>query len=346
MKTRVILGVTLSFVAAGFILAGQPAAPGAGYHVTGKKVLGGEGGWDYLRVDPGHHHLFITRFTHVAVLDLPGLAPAGDIPGTDGVHGVAIAPEFNRGFTSNGRAASVTIFDLTTLKVLGVVPTTGKNPDAIIYDPASKRVFTFNGRSDSSTAIDAATGKVAGTVPLPGRPEFAAADGKGNVFVNLEDKSQVVRIDSNALTASAPWPLAPCESPSGMAIDRGNGRLFVGCHNKMMAVVATDTGRVVATVPIGQGVDANRFDPETRLAFSSNGDGTLTVVREESPDKFSVAENVPTQRGARTMALDPATHTVYLVTAEFGPPPAATAEHPHPRPTMKPGSFTVLTVSR
>ncbi len=311
------------------------------YHLLTKKVLGGEGFWDYLACDSVARRVYISRGTHVMVVDADSYEVVGDIPNTEGVHGIALAPEFARGFISDGRPNTVTIFDLKTLKTLGTAPT-GEGPDAIIYDPASKRVFTFNGHGGNSTAIDAATGKVAGTVPLDGRPEFAAADGKGHIYNNLEDKSMVVEIDSQKLTVTKRWPLAPCEEPSGMAMDTANRRLFIGCHNKMMAVVDADSGHVLATPPIGQGVDANAFDPGTGLAYSSNGDGTLTVVHEDSPDKFSVVENVQTQHGARTMALDTKTHRVYLVTAEFGPPPPATAEHPRPRPSMVPGTFTLL----
>ena len=237
--------------------------------------------------------------------------------------------------------ANVTIFDLKTLKVLGQVKT-GMNPDAIIYDPASRRVFAFNGRSADATAIDAASGTVAGTIALGGKPEFAAADGKGMVYVNIEDKNEVVAIDSKNLTAKAHWPLAPGEEPSGMAMDRKTRRLFIGCGNKKMIVMNADDGRVVADLPIGDGVDATAFDPDTKMAFSSNGEGTLTVVHEDSADKYSVVENAATQRGARTMALDPKTHTVYVATAQFGPPPAATPERPHPRPSIVPGSFVIL----
>jgi DNA-binding beta-propeller fold protein YncE len=265
----------------------------------------------------------------------------GDIPGTEGVHGIALAHEFGRGFTSNGRTNTVTIFDLQTLKILGTAPT-GTGPDAILYDPASKRVFTFNGRGGDATAVDAATGTAAGTIALGGRPEFAVADGQGQIYNNLEDKSEVVRIDAQKLTVTARWPLAPCEEPSGMAMDTEHRRLFIGCHNRMMAVMDADTGKVLATPPIGEGVDANAFDPEAQLAFSSNGEGTLTVVHEDSPEKFTEVASVPTERGARTMALDPKTHNIFLVTAEFGPPPPPTPEHPHPRPTVKPGSFMLL----
>jgi DNA-binding beta-propeller fold protein YncE len=311
------------------------------YHLLKKAVLGGEGFWDYLTCDSEARRVYISRGTHVMVLDADTYTVVGDIPDTNGVHGIALAPQFGRGFTSNGRTNTITIFDLKTLKTLGTAKT-GEGPDAIIYDPASHRVFTFNGHGGNSTAIDAETANVAGTIDLGGRPEFAVADGAGHVYANLEDKSEVVAIDSQGLSVKARWPLAPCEEPSGMAMDRDHRRLFSGCHNKMMAVMDADSGKVLATPPIGEGVDANAFDPGTGLAFSSNGSGTLTVVHEDSPDKFSVVGNVETQRGARTMALDLKTHNVFLVTAEFGPPPPATAEHPHPRPTMKPGTFTLL----
>lgn len=313
----------------------------SGYHQVKKVTLGGEGFWDYLSVDGASRRLFISRGTHVMVVDADTYAVVGDIPDTQGVHGIAIAPDVGKGFTSNGRTNTVTIFDLKTLKVTGSAPT-DQGPDAIIYDPASKRVFTFNGRGQSATAIDAATGNVAGTVKLDGRPEFAVADGKGHIYNNLEDKSVLVEIDTQALTVTHRWPLAPCEEPSGIAMDTEHRRTFSGCHNKMMAVMDVDSGKVIATPPIGEGVDANGFDAATGTAFSSNGDGTLTVVHEDSPNKFTVVENVPTQRGARTMAFDPQTRNVFLVTAEFGPPPAPTPEHPRTRPPMLPGSFTLL----
>jgi YVTN family beta-propeller protein len=269
----------------------------------------------------------------------------GDIPNTNGVHGIALADNMDKGFISDGRDGSVTIFDTKTLKVLGTAPA-GKNPDAIIYDAASKRVFAFNGSSKDATAIDAKTGTVAGTIPVGGKPEFAVADGNGHVFVNIEDTSEIVKFDSNKLTIESRWKIAPGEEPSGLAMDRKHRRLFSVCSNKMMVVVNADTGQVITTLSTGAGTDAASFDPETAYAFSSNGEGTLTVVHEDSPDKFSVVENVPTQARARTMALDTKTHQVYLVTAEFGPAPAATAQQPRPRPPMLPGSFTLLIVGR
>lgn len=321
----------------------RAAAPSTHYRLIKTVPLGGEGGWDYLACDPQARRLYISRGTHVLVLDADTYKVVGDIPDTPGVHGIALAPELGRGFISDGRGDSVTIFDLKTLKTLDHVQT-GKNPDAIVFDPFSGRVFSMDGKSAQATAIDAASGDVLGTVPLNGKPEFAAADGTGTVYVNIEDKSELVAFDAKSLRVSGTWPLEPCSEPSGMAMDAKHRRLFIGCHNKMMAIVDADSGVVVSTVPIGSGVDANRFDPGTDLAFSSNGDGTLTVVRELSPDAFVVAQTVRTQKGARTMALDAKTHRVYLVTADFGPAPAPTAAQPHPRPAILPGTFRLLVV--
>jgi DNA-binding beta-propeller fold protein YncE len=322
------------------------AAAGPGYHVVTTYKVGGDGGWDYLTTDADTRRIFISRGTHVMVVDADSGKSVGDIPDTPGVHGIALAPELGRGFTSNGREGTISIFDLKTLTASSKVRV-GDNPDAILYDPATKRVFTFNGRSQDSTAVDGATGKVLGTIKLDGKPEFAASDAKGEIFVNIEDKSELVAIDPNKLEVKAKWPLAPCEEPSGLSIDRKNRRLFVGCGNKMMAVVDADSGKVLATPAIGDGVDATTFDPETGLAFASCGaDGVLTVVKEESPDKFSVAENVPTQKGARTLALDAKTHNVFVVTAQFGPRPEPTADNPHPRPSILPDSFVVLVAGK
>ena len=317
-----------------------------GLQVIKNYKLGGEGGWDYLTIDPAARHLFISRATHVMVIDADSGKSVGDIPDTPGVHGIALAPEFGRGFTSNGREGTVSIFDLATLKPISKIQNVGENPDAILYDPATKRVFTFNGGSQDSTAIDAETGKIVGKIPLDGKPEFPVTTGKGELFVNIEDKSELAALDPKALKVRSVWPLAPCEEPSGLAIDIANRRLFAGCHNEMMAVVNADTGKVIATPTIGKGVDANRFDPETHLAFASCGEGVLSVVREDSPHQFSVAQTVTTQRGARTMELDPKTHQIYLVTAKFGPPPAPTADQPHPRPAIVPDSFVVLVVGK
>jgi DNA-binding beta-propeller fold protein YncE len=322
------------------------AAPSPHYHVVRHIPVGGDGGWDYLTMDSPSHRLFISRGDRVVVLDVQSGKVVGEIPNTQGVHGIAIAPDLHRGFVSDGRTSTVTIFDLDSLKTLSEVKTTGDRPDAIIFDPASSRVFTFNAAGKNTTAIDAATGNIAGTVALGGKPEFAAADGKGHVYVNVEDTSELVALDSKALTEIKRWKLTPCEEPSGLAMDRNHRRLFSGCGNKLMAVSDPDAGRVVATVPIGQGVDANAFDPAFNLAFSSNGaDGTLTVAHEVTPDQYEVADNVPTQRAARTMALDEQTHHIYLATAQFGPPPAPTPERPRPRPPMLPGTFEIVEVA-
>jgi DNA-binding beta-propeller fold protein YncE len=324
---------TAAVVFAGAIVGGGHAiakaqSGGSGYKLAAKVTIGGDGGWDYLEVDPATHHLFISRGSHVMVVDESGKV-IGDIAGTAGVHGIALAPEFNRGFTSDGQSNQVTIFDMKTLQTIGTAAT-DRGPDGIVYDPGSKRVFTMNGAASTATAVDAATGNVAGTVQLGGRPEFPAADGKGHVFANLEDKSALVEIDSKALTILNTWPLAPCEEPSGLAIDAAHERLVVGCHNDIMAFVDGTNGKVVATVPIPSQVDANRFDPGTGFAFAStgSGEGAITVAHEDSPDKFSVVDTVATMSGARTMAVDYADHTLYTVSAQMQPPPAATATPP------------------
>ena len=273
-----ILSVSLTAVAI--------AAAGPGYHVVKTYKVGGDGGWDYLTADADAHRLYISRGTHVIVLDSESGKTVGDIPDTPGVHGIALAPELGKGFTSNGREGTVTVFDIKTLAPIGSKIKVGENPDAILYDPATKRVFTFNGRSQDSTAIDATNGNVLGTIKLDGKPEFAASDAKGEVFVNIEDKSELTAIDANKLEVKAKWPLAPCTEPSGLSIDRKNRRLFSGCDNKMMAVVDADSGKVLATPAIGEGVDATAFDEGTGLAFASCGqDAVLTVVKEESPEQ-------------------------------------------------------------
>lgn len=326
-------------LAAIFAISSSAALAGpSGYHLVKTVALGGDGGWDYISFDPAHRHLFISHATHVVVVDADNLTVVGDIPDTPRVHGVAVAPDLGRGFTSNGGDNTVTAFDLATLKIIGRYPT-GTRPDSYVYDPVSHRVFTFNAGSSDATAIDGATGAAAGTVPLGGKPEFPVADGKGNIFVNIEDKSEIVEFNSQNLAIENRWPLAPCQEPSGLAIDAAQARLFSGCHNLMMAVVDADTGKVIATPPIGKGVDANRFDPATGYAFSSNGDGTLTVIHEDSPDSFSVVDTVPTQAGARTMEIDPKTHTVFLVTADRVP---GSTDHA----AFVPGSFRLLVVAR
>lgn len=324
------------------VLAGERS----GYKVTGRYQPGGDGGWDLLAIDSAAQRLYLSRSTRVQVLDLHSGKLVGEIPNTPGVHGVAVAPELHRGFTSNGRDSSVTVFDLKTLAVLSRIPIPSRNPDAILYEAVTKRVFTFNGGSDNATAIDAARGTVIGEVALGGKPELAVSDGHGRVFVNLEDSSAVVAFDAKTLAVQSRWPLAPGQEPTGLAIDRVHHRLFSACGNQTMVVLDAVSGRVVATVPIGSRPDGAEFDPASLCAISSNGEGTVTVVHEDSPDQFTVVGTDSTQRGARTVVLDPKTHRLYLPTASFGEAPAATPENPRPRPPMVPGSFTVLVLDR
>jgi YVTN family beta-propeller protein len=299
-----------------FALFAAPAPPVV-YSVTKKISIPGTGSWDYLTVDEAARRLYVSHGTQVEVVDVDSLAVVGSIPNTPGVHGIAIAPEADRGFVSNGKANTVTIFDLKTLKAIADVPT-GEKPDGIIYDPATSRVFAFNGGSNSATAIDAASGKVAGTVDLGGGPEFAAADGKGFVYDNLEDESLLLKINARELKVEQRWPTAPCASPSSMAMDRAHRRLFLGCRSKVMAVVDADSGKVITTLPIGDHVDATAFDTETKLIFNSNGEGTITVIHQDSPDQYTIVETVKTAPRAKTMALDPKTHRLFLSTAENG----------------------------
>jgi YVTN family beta-propeller protein len=327
-------------------VAAAPQAPKpGGYHLLKKHVLGGEGGWDYMALDGRSRLLYVTHGNAVEVLNVDTGVKEAPITGLQGVHGVAFAPERDRGYISNGRGNSVTVFDPETRKVLAEIPVSGQNPDAIMYDKFSGRVFTFNGRTANATAIDAATDKVVGTVDLGGKPEFAVTDGKGTIFVNNEDTSEVVAFDAKTLEVLKSWSIAPGEGPSGLAIDLKHQRLFSVC-DKIMAVSDYVNGKLVTTVPIGNGPDAVRYDPGTGLLFASNGEGTLTVVKQESADKYSVLETVQTARGARTMELDPKTHHVFVVTAEYGPTPAPTAEQPRPRPKVVPGTFMVLEYGR
>ncbi len=332
--------MAIIFCAAAFSRPATPAPAGSGYHVIKTVPVGGDGSWDYVYVDSGSRRVYVSRGTHVVVLDADSYAVVGDIPDTQGVHGIAIASDLGRGFTRNGRADSVTIFDLKTLKPIGTVKTDA-NPDAILYEPVTKRVFTFNGRGKNATAINASDGTVAGTIPLNGKPEFAAADGKGTIYVNNEDSSDLYHLDAQSLKELHHWPLAPCKSPSGLAMDVANRRLFSVCDEKVMAVVNADTGKVLATPAICEGPDASAFDPSTGYAFASCNDGKLTVIHEDSPDKFTVVENVPTKRSARTMGLDLKTHNIFLPAADFDPP--APGER---RGKMKPGSFVIVVVGK
>jgi YVTN family beta-propeller protein len=315
------------------------------YEVTGQIPVPGEGGWDYLYADSDSRTLYVAHNTQVDVIDLDSGKPGAPITGMKHVHGIAVAHDLGRGFISDGGDNVVVVFDLTSHAVLQKV-TAGKNPDGILYDPASKRVFAFNGRSNDVTAIDGATGNVAGTVALDGKPEFPVTDAAGNIYDNIEDKSEIVRIDPQALKVTATWPLAPCDEPSGLAYGAAGKRLFAVCDNKKMAVVNAETGKVVTTVAIGDGPDATVYSADKKLVFSSNGeDGNLTVVKQESADKYSVASTVKTEKSGRTLALDAKTGKIYIAAAQFGPAPAPTADNPHPRPRIVSGSFHLIVVS-
>jgi hypothetical protein len=337
-----IAGIAMAGILWTGFLSSQAAVPAgaSAYHVIKTVPVPGDDGWDYVAVDSAARRVYISHGTHVVVMNADTYAIEGDIPDTPGVHGIAIAPDLGRGFISSGRANTATIFDLKTLKTIGTAKTDA-NPDAIAYDSVSKRVFTFNGRGKNATVINATDGTVVGTIALGGKPEFAVADGKGKMFANNEDTSEVMEIDTQKLTVTHRWPLAPCKSPSGLAMDLKNRRLFAGCDDKVLAAVNADAGNVIATLTIGDGVDANAFDPATDYAFSSNGEGTLTVIHEDSPDKFTVIDNVPTKKSARTMGLDLKTHNIFLPAADFEPP--APGER---RGKMKPGSFVIVVVGK
>jgi DNA-binding beta-propeller fold protein YncE len=314
-----------------------PARAAEPYRLFKEIPVGGEGGWDYLSVDSAAHRLYVSHATNVVVIDTTTDRAVGEIADTPGVHGIAIAPELHRGITTNGREDKGSIVDLTTLKTLSKLDT-GKNPDGMIYEPVWKEAYLFNGRGQSATVVDMEGARVVATVPLTGKPEFAASDPEaGRVYVNLEDKNAVAVIDAKKHTVVATWPIAPGEEASGMAMDRAKHRLFLGCGNKLMVMMDSASGKVVATVPIGEGVDAAAFDPGTRLAFASCGDGTVTIAREDSPDKLVVVQTLKTERGARTMTLDPATHRIYLASAQFDAPDPGSR-----RGKMVPGSFKVL----
>ena len=320
-------------------LAAQSPSP---YHQLASYTLGGDGGWDYLTLDTAGHRLFVSRGDRVMVIDESSGKLLSEITGLHRTHGIAFDYGAKHGFITASGDSSVTMFDLGTLAVLGTVKADA-GADALIFDQGSGHAFSFNGGGNSATVIDGHTGRSIASIPLGGRPEFAASDGKGKVFANLEDSSAIVEIDTKTNRVTRHWSLAPCESPSGLAIDVAHHRLFSGCENKVMAVSDYDAGKVIATVPIGKGVDADRFDPGTGLAFSSNGEGSITVVHEDSPSKFSVVQTVTTAPGARTMELDPASHKLFTVTARFGPAPEqATPENPRRRPPILPNSFVLL----
>lgn len=323
-------------------LAADAAGP---YKIEQQWKIGGDGGWDYLSVDPSTHLLYISRGSRVLAVDTTSGKVVSEIPGFKGVHGIVFDTAGKYGYISDGGGNTVHVFDRATRKVVAAVPA-GTNPDGMVFEPVTRTVWAFNGRSKNVTVIDTSNNSVAATITLPGKPEFPVADGRGTVFVNIEDTSQMVRLDAKTLKATETWSLKPCDSPSGMAIDVKHRRLFSVCDGKKMVVVNADSGQVIATPDIGDGPDAAGFDPGHQLAFSSNGEGTLTVVHEDSPDKYSVIQNLATQRGARTMTFDPSSGKIYLVTAQFGPRPAPTPDNPRPRPAILPDSFVVLVVGR
>jgi YVTN family beta-propeller protein len=330
------LAASLSICIA-FALVGSPNAEEvspSSYHVIKKIPVGEDGGWDYLTADPEARRLYITRFDRVMVLDMDTGQIVGKVAKTPGVHGVALVPKLNKGYSSNGQEGTVTVFDLKTLGETARVKV-GQRPDAIVYDPSTERVFTFNAGSKDATAIDTASDKVLGAVPLGGKPEAGVADERGTIYVNIEDKSEIVAFDARELKEKHRWSIAPGKDPAGLAIDRKQRRLFSTCHNEMMVVLNADDGKVIATPAIGRGTDACIFDPDTELAFSSNGDGTLTIVKQNGSGEYEVAANARTEAGARTMALDPKTHQIYLATAR----PIAGQ-----RRRFEPGSFTILVV--
>ena len=310
------------------------------YAIANKIHVEGDGGWDYISVDDVNGRIFVSHSMVAQAIDIKTGKLAGTIPDTKGIHGIAMAAELNKGFTSNGRDSSVTVFNLKTLEVITRLKINGRNPDAILYDPFSQKVFTFNGGSSNATVIDAKENKVIANIPLDGKPEFAVTDGKGKIFVNIEDKSCINAINSSTLKVEKRWPIAPGEEPSGLAFDVPNHRLFSVCSNKLMVVSDAETGKIIASLPIGDRCDGVAFDPDKKRAYSSNGEGTITVVQEVSSDNFKVLETITTQRGARTITIDKTTHHLYLPTAEYETAPAAN----NGRPAVKPNSFVILDI--
>ncbi len=310
MKNRAVAAVSvILFLAAAPLVGAGPAPPA--HRLAGAWPVGGGGGWDYVTVDAAARRVYVAHATRIDVLDADSGKKVGEVP-AEGAHGVAIAPDLKKGFSTNGRAGTVTVFDTGTLAVTATVKATGENPDAILYEPVTKRVFAFNGRGRNVTAIDAASNAVVGTLPAGGKPEFAVSDAAGVVYVNVEDTAEIVAFDAKSLTVRNRWSLAPCADPTGLAFDPKGRRLFAGCGNKLMAVVSADSGKVLGTVPIGAGCDGTAFDAASGLAFASAGDGTLTAVAEPSPGVFEAVETIPTKKGARTLALDPAKHRILL----------------------------------
>lgn len=309
------------------------------YKIVNRFPVEGDGGWDYLAVDEPTGRVFISHGSVVNVVSEKDGLLLGTIPDTKGVHGIAFAPDLNKVFISNGAESTITVVDLKTLAFIEKINSTGQNPDAILYDPFSHKVFAFNGRTANATVIDASTGKVVATIPLDGKPEFSVSDGKGKVYVNIEDKSEISCISSASLKVEHVWSIAPGEEPTGLALDNENHRLFAVCGNKLMVILNAETGSVITTVPIGEGCDGTAFDPELKRIYSSNGEGTVTVVSEVTPDQYKVIETIKTQRGARTMTVDKKTHHLLLSGAEYG------SASGNERPSVKPGSFVLLDIA-
>jgi DNA-binding beta-propeller fold protein YncE len=329
---------------AAFMFSFALAAPEAhaGYHIASIIQVGGEGSWDYLEPDPISRRLFVTHKDHVVVINMDTLKVVGDIPDSPGMGGVALSRELNRGFTANGAEDKIGVFELDTLKPITKWNATGKRPNQIAYEPATQRVFSFNSTGRNVTVFDARTGEVLSTIDVDGRTEFYALDGKGMIYDALEDKSTVIAIDARAMKVVATYSLAPNDGPSGMSMDPKTRRLFVPTHSRAFLVLDADSGKILASFPIGEGNDAAKFDAGTQLAFASSGDGSLTVIHEDGKDKFSLVQTVKTEVGARTMAVDPKTHRVFMPTADFIPAPPATPDNPKPHRSTAPGSFRIL----
>src|ERR1700676_2435359 len=344
-KTLAVLFVTVVLCVT-VVLA---AAPKGGYHLLTKYSLGAAPGgkeyWDYITLDPASRLLYVSHNTEVKVVNADSGKVSGSVADLKRVHGIALIPHLGKGYISDGGADEVVVFDIKTLKVTGHIKT-GQNPDCIIYDPASKHIFTMNGKSNDASVIDPATETVIATIPMGGRPEYAVADGHGMIYDNIEDKNEVVALDSRTNTVKARWPIAPAAEATAIDMDVQHRRLFIGGRNKLLAIMDADTGKVLQTFPIGAGVDTNIYEPETGLLFTAARDGTLHVFHEDSADKFSVVETVKTEFGARNMALDPKTHKLFIDTANFGSAPAATTEQPNPQPTPVSGTFRLLVYGR
>jgi len=339
---NLLLAMPLALTLFGGPALAQTAPAAAPYHLLNTIAIGGEGGWDYLNVDPAGERLYVSHGMQVEVVDLKTRKVIGTIPNTPGVHGIDVVPSANRGYITCGRNNTCVVFNLKTLKPIGAPIPTGLKPDALLYDAFSKRVFLFSNDGGKSTVLDANTGAVVGTAELGGDAEAPATDGKGHIFVNIENKSQVIEFNAKTLTVIKRHSVAPGEEPTGLAYDPKTNRLFSGCANEKMVVTDSKTGKQIAVLPTAKGTDGATFDSSTNNVIVSNGSGTFTVIHEDTPNKYTVVANVPTARGARTIAIDPKSHHLFTCTADYGPVPAATTENPHPRPSIVPGTFRVL----